>query len=952
MNNHRNNGEVRYPDPLLYDTVLKIPEAEGCKTGKALWQEIENKFPAEEKYEILAPGIGTGRFVIPFLLAIPDEDRHKVQVYAIEKDPDMSSYLKEKLQKLELQALVVFPEDDFEKYDTEDDKERFHACFAFFIFHHLKDPIKGIDKMVSFLKPNGLFFFSEEQGDKILWDTNFQHVNYKELPEIIKDEGRLSFVRSAYSFSRRLARKGRIRYPLISAGDNTATIDYLEEIGLTNLWDNNNKQEFSFYQDLKKDEWFETIRKGMFSFLPNRVAKEYPKVIDDTEKNLPHSKFTIKNRLRIYAFQAKKTSQAANETLPARRIKQASVLRFAQRIIDDDTYKDEDLFQNELKNRLQVMENHGFFEKSVFVYLASWALHKEREGRDGKWRDKVPVWISKVNDSDDSRCPWNFIATQFLYLLLSRKDPLLSNFMIVDFVLHDMPDKCILAVEYFDNPPSRWDVNFDRFGKVEKITIPCSKRLVSLLTPFLEDITSTVEYLKDRISRDVRETKKGWTMSLKKLVDPDSLDGSTFNTEPIRHKMKEVVNDAEFKRAIAEGKKFFEDVSKFTGRKSWKFPKNQLENQLTKLFIALLYTGLVGSLDKQRKWSHLYYIPGATHSEALLHDEKEHSSFCWMMLCDKDKELLEPEERYLRLIANLYGRADSTWGWAKRGEAKGIKILLGSMSHSTRHYANAILTLLEKDYVLARMAAVALEKIGIWGQLCSGFERSRSAGPHKIFVRDIIKGFLHAWVLQYSRFYSQYEKEGAVLPPLLCFQMLFRDKQPRHYFVPGIFFEGKELNIKVIDSLNPKILMSRDNLSAVIDSMAAGENNWASYFPDIFRQTILGVQSVEGIESFFQEIFLNAIKHSHKTYGENPLIIHFLWDEKNSDIIFQIKNPVNVKDVKDGLYAETTRSGTIGLKYIAENLGWNYTDPLDGKTETRKNNMFVVQIKIPRSKNS
>ena len=146
--------------------------------------------------------------------------------------------------------------------------------------------------------------------------------------------------------------------------------------------------------------------------------------------------------------------------------------------------------------------------------------------------------------------------------------------------------------------------------------------------------------------------------------------------------------------------------------------------------------------------------------------------------------------------------------------------------------------------------------------------------------------------------------------------------------------------------------MSRDDLSAVIHSEGAGEDNWASYFPDIFRQTISVVQSVEGIEGFFEEIFLNAIKHSHKTNGEKPLIIHFLWDEKNSDTILQIKNPVNIKDVKDGLYAEAKRSGTIGLKYIAEDLGWNYTDPLDEKIEAREKNMFVVQIKIPRSKNS
>ena len=684
MNNHCNSAETSYTDPFLYDKVLKIPAAVGCKIGKALWQKIENEFPAEEKYEILAPGIGTGRFVIPFLLAIPDEDRHKVQVYAIEKDPNMYSYLIKKLQELKLQEFVVPREVDFEKYVTEDDKKRFHACFAFFIFHHLKDPIKGIDDMVSFLKPNGLFFFSEEQGDKILWDTNFQHVNYKELQEIIKkkDEARLSFVRSAYSFSRRLARKGRIRYPLISAGDNTATIDYLEEIGLTNLWDNNNKQEFSFYQDLKKDEWFATIRKGMFSFLPRRVAKEYPDVIDDTEKNLLHSEFTIKNRLRIYAFQAKKPSQAANGTLPvpkrkllSRRIKQASVLRFAQRIIDDDIYKEDGLFQNELKNRLQLMENYGFFEKSVFVYLASWALHK---GPDGDWRQEVPVWISKVNDSDESETPWNFIATQFLYLLLSEKDVELSDFKIVNFVLRDMPDKCILAVEYFDNSPSRWDVNFDRFGKVEKITIPCSKRLVSLLTPFLEDITSIVQYLKDEgISKDIQGTKKGWTISLKKFLD--LLDGSTFNTKPILAKMKEVSNDTEFKKAIDEGKKFFKNIRKFTGRESWK----SLENQLTKLFIALLYTKLVGSFDKQRKWSHLYYISGATHSEALPH-EKEYSSFCWMML--RDKELPETEERHLRLTANLYGRADSTWSWAQKAVLNYSALIGNAISHNLKKY--------------------------------------------------------------------------------------------------------------------------------------------------------------------------------------------------------------------------------------------------------------------------
>jgi SAM-dependent methyltransferase len=763
MNNHCNNGEVRYPDPLLYDTVLKIPETEGCKIGKALWRKIKNNFPAEERYEILAPGIGTGRFVIPFLLAIPDEDRHKVQVYAIEKDRDMSSYLRKKLQELKLQGLVDLREVDFEKKVTEDDKKRFHACFAFFIFHHLKDPIKGIDKMVSFLKPNGLFFFSEEQGDKILWDTNFQHVNYKELQDIIEDEARLSFVSSAYSFSRGLARKGIIRYPLISAGDNIATIDYLKEIGLTNLWDNNNKQEFSFYQDLKKDEWFETIRKGMFSFLPERVAEEYPDVIDDIEKNLknlPHS-ITIKNRLQIYAFQ--KLLQPTNKALTVldsnkllSQIKQPGVLRFAQRIIDDHIYKEDSLFQNELKNRLQVMENHGFFEKSVFVYPASWALHK---GTDGDWRQEVPVWISKVNDSDEPEPPWNFIATQFLYLLLSGKDVEPSDFKIVNFVLRDMPDKCILAVEYFDNSPSRWDVNFDRFGKVEKITIPCSKRLVSLLTPFLKDITSTVQYLNLKgISGNIQRTKKGWTISLKKLLD--ILDGSPFNTEPIRHKMKELSNDAEFERAITEGKKFFEDISKFTGRKSWKFSKNQL----TKFFIALLYTNLVGSFDEQRKWRHLYYIPGATHSEALQHDKKEHSSFCWMMLCDE--ELLETEERYLRLTANLYGRADSTWSWARKATKSEIENQIRNYHHHVSSTFSTMSTFLKKaeqgcdqntlSYIGAcRFLMEKSERAGSCLLYLDQYEAKFSEGialwldnkGSQSYAEVLLRGFLNAFIL-------------------------------------------------------------------------------------------------------------------------------------------------------------------------------------------------------------
>jgi hypothetical protein len=952
MNNYCNSTKVRYLDPDLYDSVLGIPEKEGLKIGEALWQQIKYVFPNEEEYKILIPGVGTGRFLIPFLSAISEEDRLKVKVDAIEKDKNMYHRLEEKLKSslLQYHDLVNILKVDFEK--LEHARQEYHACFAFFIFHHLKDPFEGIWKMLSFLRrPDGLFFFSEEQGDKSLWDTNFQHINYEELKEIVNDDdARLSFAKAAYDFSRKMKKKGSMRHPLVSAGDNRATVDYLRALGLTDLWDDQNKKVFTFYNEdppLERDAWIKAIQQDMFSFLTrkndNEYDDEYGELIKKIEEDLTHSKIETKHRLRIYAFQAKKPSQAANETLAvskskrellSRRIKQASVLRFAQRIIDDDIYKDEDLFQNELKNRLQVMENHDFFEKSVFVYLASWALHK---GTNGKWRDKVPVWISKANDSDDSEPPWNFIATQFLYLLLSGKNVEISDFKIVDFVLHDMPDKCILAVEYFDNSPSRWDVNFDRFGKVEKITIPCSKRLVSLLMPFLKDTAGTVEYLKNRIYGDVRKTKKGWTISLEKFLKPKLLDGSPFNIEPILTKMKEVSNDAEFKRAIAEGKRFFEDISKFTGRESWKFS----ENQLTKLFIALLYTNLVGSFDEQRKWSYLYYIPGATHKEASRHDEKEFSSFCWMMLCGE--ELLEPEERHLRLTANLYGRADSTWSWAKRGEAKGIKILLGSMSHSTRHYASAISNIVYKDPDLAYISAIALAERGIWGELASASERHHVQST--IPVSAIIKGFLYAWVLQYARYFSRYEKRDVVLPPILCFQRLYNHKQTR-YFVPGIILEHKTLHKKMVDSFHAEILIGRQDLSSIVHGAKAGTQKWASYFPDIFRQTIDGVRSTEGIEAFFEEVFLNAIKHSHVTNGEKPLVIEFLWDEEDSNVIFQIKNPF-----AKALPVNPKRSGSIGLKYISEAIGWSYKDSLD-KIDMQEKDKFVARIEIPRGEKS
>ncbi len=957
MNNHCNNGEVRYPDPLLYDTVLKIPETEGCKIGKALWRKIKNNFPAEERYEILAPGIGTGRFVIPFLLAIPDEDRHKVQVYAIEKDRDMSSYLRKKLQELKLQGLVDLREVDFEKKVTEDDKKRFHACFAFFIFHHLKDPIKGIDKMVSFLKPNGLFFFSEEQGDKILWDTNFQHVNYKELQDIIEDEARLSFVSSAYSFSRGLARKGIIRYPLISAGDNTATINYLEEEGLSNVWDNNKKKQFSFDQHLKKNEWFATIRKGMFSFLPKSVATEYPNVIDDTEKNLLHSEFTIKNRLRIYAFQAKKPSQAANKTLPvhkrkllSRRIKQASVLRFAQRIIVGDIYKDDDLFQNELKNRLQVMENHGFFEKSVFVYPASWALHK---GTDGDWRQEVPVWISKVNDSDEPEPPWNFIATQFLYLLLSGKDVEPSDFKIVNFVLRDMPDKCILEVEYFDNSPSRWDVNFDRFGKVEKITIPCSKRLVSLLTPFLKDITSTVQYLNLKgISGNIQRTKKGWTISLKKLLD--ILDGSPFNTEPIRHKMKELSNDAEFKRAITEGKKFFEDISKFTGRKSWKFSKNQL----TKFFIALLYTNLVGSFDEQRKWRHLYYIPGATHSEALQHDKKEHSSFCWMMLCDE--ELLETEERYLRLTANLYGRADSTWSWAKRaaqeaeriGIGKGIVEIASGIAHNLSNiYANyenePIRQLLRTTTInlsIDQKHALASANLihSYTGRKCSllsklaGMETIPGNSRDIFLVGDLLKcSFNEAYYIAVMQ--DKFDKTLLQVPPHLVVEYDLAEtnlnnedvtiKIPQVVFESYCFFSG--LYYRGVERVEHEIIDARIFDNKVPEPSEPKLRDYG------LRISYSGKEEV--IRDVFVEIFFNALKYASYLNNTKAVKAKIIFPSQNlgSSQLLKIAfiNELSKSDIQRHEMLERgrkrRRGGMVLVSSFAEANNWKCVDNRD-----------------------
>lgn len=676
MNNYCDSVEVRYVEPSLYDTVLKIPEDEGEKIGNALWQEIKKNFPDEEKYEILAPGIGTGRFVIPFLLNMSDTDRQKIQVYAIENDPDMSSYLSNRLQELKLKEFVTLHEVDFERYIRDHEQKQFHACFAFFIFHHLKAPLEGIKQMVSFLKPNGLFFFSEEQGDKVLWDTSFQHVNYKELQEIVNENNkdRLSFVTSAFSFSRELARQGLLRYPLISAGENTATIDYLEGIGLSNLWDNNNKKEFPFCQELKEKDWSEIIEKGMFSFLPGDIATKYAEKIYNKEKLLP-TEFTIKNRLRIYAFQVKKPSQPANGTLQVTeesilsQIKQTNALRVVPRIIQDDIYKDDDLFKNELSNRLQVMVNHDFFEKSVFVYVASWALHK---GTDGDWRQKVPEWISKNNDSNGSEPPWNFIASIFLYLLLSKVDRKLSNFKITDFIFHDIPDKSILTVNYCDNC-SEWDVNFDRFGKVEKITIPCSKKLVSQLRACIktDDITNIVQYLKDKFSGDdIKKTRKGSTIFLNKVLESLN-NNSPFNTESILSKMKEISNDKAFQTAINSGETFFKDISKFTGRQSWGFSNNKLK----KLFVSLLYAGLVGSFDGKTGWSHLYYILGATHSSKAFPNDIEHSSFCWTMMCDN--KLSEIEERNLRQIAESIGQIDSIWSQTE-------KVTLDFVEHSRR----------------------------------------------------------------------------------------------------------------------------------------------------------------------------------------------------------------------------------------------------------------------------
>ena len=346
--------------------------------------------------------------------------------------------------------------------------------------------------------------------------------------------------------------------------------------------------------------------------------------------------------------------------------------------------------------------------------------------------------------------------------------------------------------------------------------------------------------------------------------------------------------------------------------------------------MTLLYTRLVGSLDKQRKWSHLYYIPGATHSEALPH-EKEYSSFSWMIL--RDGELSETEERHLRLTANLYGRGDSIWSFADRQRGRALSDFWGTAAHNLtnilvkgdyKSFNRGINDIKDRDgscaVLYAQGESLASKLIFFLG--LNKNEIKLNAFP---LLRPILTGLRRAVNLYWAQ--RGISKDGTIstearnknlCSSAFCVKLTWKSNHAQI-----------RVNSPVLRLLNKRSEKKQPQYHGLDET---GECYIEDKLGDLPKKQVKNL-SEDGVALVFEESFFNACKYSNN--NEFPLMITSI---KNNHRVTAYKCEVtNTTEIQE--IAEN-RQGLTTNEILSERIGILYTHLLS-------NQSFKVTITIP-----
>ena len=189
-----------------YDTPDKF------ERSKEFVEKLLKTVPVDKSWKLMDIGAGTGTVDIllsPFVK----------EIYAYDLSEGMLNVFREKIQKNRVDNIYIFKKDIFsEKVDEKD----FDLVFTSMTLHHIQDTEETVEKLISFLKPNGYLVIvdlEKEDGSFHSDNTDVKHFGFEKdyIKELFEKAGLKDVsVETVYSIEKE--REGKIRkYPVFMA---------------------------------------------------------------------------------------------------------------------------------------------------------------------------------------------------------------------------------------------------------------------------------------------------------------------------------------------------------------------------------------------------------------------------------------------------------------------------------------------------------------------------------------------------------------------------------------------------------------------------------------------------------------------------------------------------------------------------------------------------------------
>jgi hypothetical protein len=581
----------------LYRKLVYPDSSELEQVSKLLSDYIKNNSSGKETIYILDIGIGGGWISIPVLKKLLNDSEFSSQLFFIGIDtcPNMISACQNTIKQEFKDSIIIESETDsveqkiFEVKNAntpplqikliESDFLKFNNleksidfCFAFFVFHHMRDKWKmGVKKSINFLKNDGTIFIPELHGDHAAWSVSFDRIiNFEGL---LSDEKRLKYLMFIRHFLNECQEYGWYNYLPISASNSSPIIDYLKDVNFVSC----DSIHFDYHIHCTLDDWLHCggseYSKRVFSVFPNNLDENAKIEFKSKLKNYANKTLEIKltdkiapiDRLCINILKLNKEKTEPSNGLDKYYKKDAIKIFSELYKGEDDTYK---LWKRDLATMLyfQVIR-----EPNIIFFLHWDVVHET-------WFKKVPVVLKEP-----------YLAKYLFYIYIS--DHFLKTFKISDLIYRELPEKIQIKIVHSANNENSVELKLNREGTAHSITITIpanilnqdDKELTLLQSAFEQKISTLVNNNRFVIESIINYNLNFFDNNqyfnnrkfLEEILDRHKIDLSIFNedlTEQISQKLQ----------------KTFQILSKFNDNKKWEIEQEKRENLVKALALSCL----------------------------------------------------------------------------------------------------------------------------------------------------------------------------------------------------------------------------------------------------------------------------------------------------------------------------------------------------------------------------